>query len=166
MTNKTLAEAARVSLEYGDHGASCISNHTGGCDCWKADLRAALARDEAQVCSYDGTLAAIYKALNHVYELCKHPERWRMSIPVDKERDSDVIICDALQSALSALATAHSTGIARGRLLTDVIVLEKQMQKSNAAKSMARDNPELAAMNSYAALILAEVHEEITRGDA
>lgn len=52
----------------------------------------------------EGARALIEKARQEVYEICGHKHGWRMSIPVDKARDSDIIICDALEAADKIIA--------------------------------------------------------------
>lgn len=49
--------------------------------------------------SRNDVLAKIEKARQHVFALCKGDERWTMRVPANPERDSDLLICDALNAA-------------------------------------------------------------------
>lgn len=49
------------------------------------------------------TIAALKKAQSEVERLCSAGERWRMSIPANEQRDSDLIISTAITMALASL---------------------------------------------------------------
>lgn len=49
-------------------------------------------------------LDAIEKAEKHVHDLCDGSKKWTMRVPVDPDRDSDIIICDALAKARKIIA--------------------------------------------------------------
>lgn len=51
-------------------------------------------------------LEAIDRAWREVLRLCRGPRRWTMSVPVDQERDSDMVIGDALTAARRAIEDA------------------------------------------------------------
>ena len=50
-------------------------------------------------CSAAEVLEAIEKAHNLVGDLAAGTKRWQMTVPVDMERDSDMILADALNKA-------------------------------------------------------------------
>ena len=52
--------------------------------------------------------SCVAAANQHVNDLCTGKARWTMRVPVDLERDSDVVISSALVSAEALLAVADA----------------------------------------------------------
>jgi hypothetical protein len=79
-----------------------------GCHDWSPGLARGTARDICEKCGYEledhpasAFAVVIQQARDEVYRLCQYGEnvRWRMTIPVDDKRDSDIIIGRGLNIA-------------------------------------------------------------------
>lgn len=68
----------------------------------------------------DEALAKIEKALKHVFDICQGKEKWTMRVPARPDMDSDLIICDALEAARTALGPiTQAAGESAGSAVTD-----------------------------------------------
>ena len=69
----------------------------------------------------DEAAAKIQRAREEVFGLCDGKRKWTMRVPVDRERDSDCVICDALDVA-DALRARVAELEAHANRLRDALV--------------------------------------------